>query len=40
MAEPTKMSAETVRADRRNRAVLGPLPEHFLRIPGNRRKLN
>ena len=35
MAEPGKMmAADERRADRRSRAVLGPLPEHFLRIPG------
>ena len=34
MADSVKMSAAERREDRRRRAVLGPLPESFLRIPG------
>ena len=33
MPEKGKMGAEEKRAERRNRAMLGPLPETFLRIP-------
>ncbi|XP_023344927.1 toll-interacting protein [Eurytemora carolleeae] len=33
MSEKEKMSAEEKRAERRKRAMLGPLPETFLRIP-------
>jgi len=33
MAENVKMSAAERREDRRRRAVLGTLPESFLRIP-------